>query len=495
MRLPRPIPALLLRTRLSWVPALLLIALWIPGVHQGWYRTDTHYYAAVALDAFERARAAPTLAGSLRALLFLQAAGEPYLNKPPLPFWIHGAFIDLFGLSLWSVRLPALLAAIGCAWAAGSAIAALSSRRFALVSVVVLATTVEFFRYTRAISLDLWMTLFMLIALALIARAIARPARRGPHTHGLILLSGVPLGIALLCKPVVALLCPALLALWFLRTGRARLLPHLAASVLIALAVAAPWHIAAALEYPGLFLRTYFIQQSLDRATNIAQEPWWFYARILAQTYWPWIVTAALAALTLARGTLTTHLPPRTRNLIVLAALWSAAWLVLLSLFGGKAPRYLLPVFPLLSVLSAAWLLRAPSRLDRRIGRVVFTWGAPAFFAIALAMSLSDVRVHAPRDPCWDRLLTELDQRPGVPLAATPREHSIAANLVMLGRPWPRTARDLAAHPPPLLLLHPTDSPLGPANQWRIIAVTREYTLAERIGPSPPTHAPHPAAP
>lgn len=479
MKRPRPIPALLLRTRLTWVPALLLIALWIPGVHQGWYRTDTHYYAAVALDAFERARAAPTTAESLRALLFLQAAGEPYLNKPPLPFWIHGTAIDLFGLSLWSVRLPALLAAIGCAWAAAAALAALSSRRFALVSIVVLATTVEFFRYTRAISLDLWMTLFMLIALALIARAIM--PRRTPARPGLILLSGVPLGLALLCKPIVALLCPAIIAVWFLRTGRARLLPHLAASVLIALAVAAPWHIAAALEYPGLFLRTYFIQQSLDRATNIAQEPWWFYARIFAQTYWPWIVTAALGALALSRGTLTLHLPPRTRELVLLTALWSGAWLMLLSLFGGKAPRYLLPVFPLLSVLSAAWLLRAPSPFGRRIGRIFFTWIAPAGLAAALLLTALNARVHAPRDPCWDLLLTELDQRPGVALAATPREHSIAANLVMLGRPWPRTARDIAAHPPPLLLLHPSDSPLGPANQWRIIATTREYTLAEHI--------------
>ena len=472
MRLGHPLARALLRTRHFWVPALLLVALWIPGVNQGWYRTDTHYYAAVAMDALARARAAPSWGESLRALLFLQAAGEPYLNKPPLPFWIHGAAIDLFGLHLWSVRLPSLLAAIGGAWAAAALVARLGSRRLALAAAAILATTIEYFRYTRAISLDLWMTFFMLAALALIARGVAK-RRTVP-----IIWSGVPIGLALMCKPFVALLAPIIVGIWLVRTGRSRLLIPLAISTLIALAVAAPWHIAAAFRFGRVFIQTYIIQQSIDRATTAPTEPWWFYFRIFAETYWPWAITLLLCIIALRHRTLIPN--ARVRSLLGFATIWCAIWFIVLLAFGGKSPRYLTPIFPLLSVFSAVWLLHV---FSGRRGRKLVTLAVTAVVILSLILAIVGARVHAPRHPSWDALLVELDQRPGKTLQATPMEHSISANLVMLGRPWPRTAHDIVVDPPELLLLHRKDSPLGPG--WRIISTTREYILAERLSPDP----------
>jgi 4-amino-4-deoxy-L-arabinose transferase-like glycosyltransferase len=473
MQVPKPVIARVLRLRLYWIPAVVLLALWLPGADQGWYRTDTHYYAAVGKLAFERAAQAQSLGEAVRALLFLKAGDEPYLNKPPLPFWIHGAFIQAFGLHVWSVRLPSLLAAIGVAWATALAVSRLGTRRIALVSVLVLATTTEFFRYTRAISLDLWTLLFMMIGVAMMAWSVRRGGGRG------MIRAGVPIGLALMCKPLVALLVPVIVGVWLVWTGRKRLVVPLVIGAGVAVLVAAPWHVAAALEYPGTFLRTYFVQQSLDRAAGVGvlkSEPWWLYFRILAESYWPWLATCVLGVIMIARRW--SGVPVRQRHLAGLAMMWAVVWLMVLTAFGGKAPRYLVTVFPFLSVISGFFLIGSPSKAGRVAGRVAFTWGPAIGLGAAGVVALVGVRVHEPRDPCWDQLLKELDSRPGAHLVCTPREHSIAANLVMLGRSWPSKVSPVDAPPgATLMMIHPTEqAPSG----WLLIAQTREYILLDR---------------
>src|SRR6185369_2517972 len=142
----------------------------------------------------------------------------PYMNKPPLAFLIHGWFLKVFGLNLVAARLPSILAALGVVILSVLSARQFGSRSEALVSGIVLASTYEFFRRTREISLDFWQLFFVMVAVWLIAKAIRANSRR------FVILSGIPIGLALLCKPLVALFALLIFVVWFLMTNRARLI-------------------------------------------------------------------------------------------------------------------------------------------------------------------------------------------------------------------------------------------------------------------------------
>jgi 4-amino-4-deoxy-L-arabinose transferase-like glycosyltransferase len=436
-----------LRRRHVLLGPIGLVALWLPGIWQGWLRTDSHYYAAIGLQAWRT--------GELWAL---HAGDAAYLNKPPVAFWVHGFFLWILGPSVWAARLPSLLAAIGACLAITYAVRVLSTRKLAMITGLILASTIEFFRYTRAISLDSWLVLALAACLACAAAAVGRAAREDSHAdqrranggrsddrvrarprRGALILLGLPLAIGLLTKPFVALLAPLLIAAWLLMIGRASLLPRLAAGTLIGIALALPWHLSMESIYPGIFWNTYLFEQSLERAVE-STRPWWYYLRIMTQTYWPWLALLGAAVVTTIIGR--AWIRPRFRSVVLLAALWALAWLLVLSFFGGKAGRYAMPMYLTLGVPAAAWMLTL--RSGRRRGRVFFAWIGPvgiALCTLACALILSvNLRVHGPRFEPWDDLVARLNAQHTQKLFTSPRANFLSANVYLLNGDWPTIA-------------------------------------------------------
>jgi 4-amino-4-deoxy-L-arabinose transferase-like glycosyltransferase len=471
----RPAPAwlrLLVRAR-PW-----LLALWLPGAHAGWYRTDTHYYAAIAKQAIDAA----IESDSLTPLFDLKAGDQPYWNKPPLVFIIEGATIKLLGLSLWSVRLPSLLAAAALVIAAAGVARRLAGARMGVLAGLVGATTLEVFRYTRAVSLDLWLAALVMLAVWCVVRGVRRgPEARAPGT-GWVLLAGVPLGLALLTKPLVALLSVPVLMAWAVLIGERRLLAPLLGAGVIAAAIATPWHVFMLVSHPG-FAGVYFGEQSLQRVTSgmsdaIGAGPWWYYLGVIGESYWPWLATLVVGLIIWARR----GASGADRRALLLSMVWCGAWLVLLSLSAGKYSRYLLPVWPLLGFVSAWLLARSPSRgAARRASRTVVLWLGPgALLAGVLAAGLfPDRLIHAPRDRVWDDARAVIGARPDLPVLCTPAAHPMAANLVMLGHPWPATLTTVP-DTPFLLLSSPRHEPtprgivLTESADVRLLLVTPE---------------------
>src|ERR1700704_1271103 len=128
------------------IPILLLLAFTLPHLEQGEFRRDTVRYAAVGLNMWR----------SDSLLVPYLNSEKPYFNKPPMAFWIHGLALKIFGPRLAAARAPSILAAIGVVIFSMLSVRNLATRREAVVSGIVLASTYEFFRRTREISLDFW---------------------------------------------------------------------------------------------------------------------------------------------------------------------------------------------------------------------------------------------------------------------------------------------------------------------------------------------------
>lgn len=354
--------AIWLRRRTWAVPVLLLLAVTLPHLEQGDIGTDSGRYAAVGLQAWRD----PACFWTLHL-----HPDVVYFNKPPLALWIHGLVLHLFGVGFTAMRLPSVLAAAGCVGLSVVMARRLLGRTAALAAGMVLALSYEFFRRAHEVSLDLWQLLFMLASLAAVVRAERRQA------WGWVVAAGIPLGLALMCKPFMALLVLPIAGAWLIPAHGRRVLPCLAGMSLTALAVALPWHVAMWMAHGSAFVQRYVGIEVIGKLQSKSDpQPFWYYAVEIGRTYWPWMIPLGFGLLAWGRGQTAAH----RRAGLRLAGLWLAIWLLALTLFPDKRPRYELPLYPLAAWIAGYGLIRVPWRALRR----VYQRGLPRVAAVAL---------------------------------------------------------------------------------------------------------------
>ena len=202
--------------------------------------------------------------------------GVRFFDKPPLMYWMAAGSMHLFGPYDWAARLPlaiAFLALLLAVYALGIRLfrdisPAAHPDRGGFYAALALATSIGPYLYTRFyipdILLALWMTLavhLFLIALDRInARINARTNASAYRDNALLpcLAFAAVMALNVLTKGLIGLVFPiGFVVLYLAITRQLRLLPkfHLLASTVLFLAIAAPWHILAALRTPAIALR------------------------------------------------------------------------------------------------------------------------------------------------------------------------------------------------------------------------------------------------
>ena len=176
--------------------------------------------------------------------------GIRYLEKAPLMYWTVATSYKLFGVGEWQTRLPLALGVLGLAWCAF-----IFGRRYfggeaGFYAALILVTAPGIFVYTRFLIPDVLVAMWLTLGLYffLIAYEQEHPSRW--------LCWGIAVTIALnvLTKSLIGLAFPAMIiGAFLLATGGLRkiLKFHLFSSALVFLAVAAPWHILAAIRSPA----------------------------------------------------------------------------------------------------------------------------------------------------------------------------------------------------------------------------------------------------
>ena len=383
------------RRYLFLLPLVLLAAVTLPHLDQGDFRTDTGRYAAVGLQAY-------------RAGLFWTPhlhPAVPYFSKPPLVLWIHGLALHLLGANLVAARLPSIAAAAGCVLLTIALARRFCGRATALAAGVVLTLTYEFFRRTREISLDMWLLLFMLAAVWIAVVAVQRERR------GLLVAAGIPLGLALLCKPLTALLVLPILALWLGTRGArpAAWLLALGGTLLAALAVALPWHVSMVWQHGQAFTARYFGHEIADRMLGHmgTDGPLYYFAEI-GRSYWPWILSLAAGFAAWATRPAARH----HRDGLRLASIWLAIWALAITLSPCKSPRYELPLYPMAAIVGGYGLVRLPWRGLRRWYRRHLPATTVAAAACGLLIAALPIRFQAPPHPQRAQLVAWLQKQP-----------------------------------------------------------------------------------
>lgn len=274
--------------------------------------------------------------------------GLPYMEKPPLLYWLTALSFLLFGQTEWSVRLVPAASSLACValllWFGKNVGRPQAGRLAALM----FATGLGVFAMSRVLMFDMLLTALLAAGLMFAYRYMAERRRRW------LLWAYAFLALAVLAKGFVALLLFGLVVALF-EAGGARSLPGFLRgcgkwfewrALAVLLIIAAPWHVAASLTEPA-FAWFYFINEQVLRFLG-RREPhdyyagaWWYYLPRMVIYLFPW--SFLLPALLARNGG---GQPPPAPGL---SRFLGIAWLlplVFFSVSSAKANYYLVAVMP-----------------------------------------------------------------------------------------------------------------------------------------------------
>ena len=314
----------------------------------------------------------------------LYANGIRYMEKAPFPYWCVALSYRIFGVHDWSTRLPIvqwILALFVVTYWTGRRY---FGERGGLYSAVVLATSVGPYLYTRFFIPDTLVGLWLLLTFALFLRTLEESPPSRFACWGL----GVVSALNVLTKGLIGLVFPAaVIGLFLIFTGNLKhlLKLRLVSSTLVFLAVAAPWHILAAIRNPDQgavrgFLWFYFINEHVMRYLNkrVPRD----YDTVPLILFWvltvvwlvPWTAFLPQAVLQVPQrwSNRRADLNARQRaNLLFL--IWAAVILLFFS-FSTRQEYYTIPAIPGMALLVGGWLAKeaeSPANSsERRAGRI-----------------------------------------------------------------------------------------------------------------------------
>jgi 4-amino-4-deoxy-L-arabinose transferase-like glycosyltransferase len=357
MRLASAVPAWLLAAALA-LPLLILAAPLI--------EVDDARYAEVP-----RAMAASGdwVLPSLDAM--------PYVEKPPLWYWLCAASIKSFGASEAAARLPMLLLALlgagGIFWLGSWLYSPDIGRGAALAT----ATAGLWLFLAHNLTLDMPVSVFLLWTTALVLRVLEKPA----DARWAAPAAWVAAALAFLSKGLISVLFPALWTAVLIglfpkwRRPALKLLSPL--GVVLAVILAAPWFFAMQARRPDFF-HTFFVEQHFQRFLTPKYSrgaPWWFYLVVVPCGLLPW--TAPFLS-----GLTKTLRRPFADARATALSLWVLGVIAFFSTSHSKLATYALPVIPHAALLASlalgdglpAWA----RRLSRGLGAILLLCAAVA---------------------------------------------------------------------------------------------------------------------
>lgn len=291
--------------------------------------------------------------------------GEVYSHKPPLLFWLFHLGWSLFGINEWWPRLVAPLLSLACLFLTMRLFSVLWPERQELARLPAwfllgIGFWTLFLTLTQFDLLIVFSTL-----LAMLAMLYARQ-----HKVGWVWL-GFALGLGLLSKgPVILLhvLPVTLLAPFWMNKPSSMRWWHWYIGVLVAVIIGAiivlTWALPAAEAGGEAYRQAIFWGQTAERMVNsfAHRQAWWWYLPMLPLVLLPWSLWPQLWR--------STYRLPKSfwqEQSVRFLMYWIVPVFIAFSLVSGKQIKYLLPLFPALSLLAIAILMEDSSRQRIRL--------------------------------------------------------------------------------------------------------------------------------
>jgi 4-amino-4-deoxy-L-arabinose transferase-like glycosyltransferase len=315
--------------------------------------------------------------------------GVKYFEKPVFFYWLEAFSIKLFGLNEFTLRLwPALFALFGCL-AAAVAGARLFGRRTGLLSAAVLATCLLYYGLSRAIILDMPVSILLTLSLLsfLMGTHEAPGFKRRLYLWGFYAFAA----LAVLTKGLIGIFIPAMvIGVWIIVLGEWRMLKtlYLPSGLALFLLITAPWHILVGMVNPE-FYQFYFIHEHFQRFLTRVHgryQPFWYFVPIVLLGMFPW---SAFLPQAIKHSIPSSWRERHEHRDALFLMLWAGLVFLFFSASSSKLVPYILPVFPPVALLIGRYLAAAWDSRDfpgLRAGFVIFLIASLLFAAAFLGL-------------------------------------------------------------------------------------------------------------
>jgi 4-amino-4-deoxy-L-arabinose transferase-like glycosyltransferase len=305
--------------------------------------------------------------------------GIPYLEKSPLVYWLIAISFKIFGFHDWAARLPIAISAVLLCWLTGYFARWALGVTAGLYAGLVMATSIGLFLFTRILIPDVILTLTITLAMFAFMRVLEAGEK---HKAIWAYTCWAAMGAGLLLKGLIAAVFPIGAAflyllftkqLWKRETWR-QIRPF--TGVLLFLAIAAPWHVAATLRNPPYLVFTmhseegayhgffwfYFFNEHILRFLNLRYPhdyntvPRLYFWLFHLLWFFPWTVYLPALFRQNFGGT------DRASRVRLLAACWIGFVLVFFS-FSTTQEYYSMPCYSALALLLASAMASQHKRM------------------------------------------------------------------------------------------------------------------------------------
>ena len=298
--------------------------------------------------------------------------GVPFWGKPPLSFWASAASMAVFGVNEFAARFATFVFAIATValfWRWPHAPARRNDASMA--AALVLLSSVLGFLIAGAVATDVFMVFGMTLSMVAFWNAVEQGSRAALDRWGFF----VGLAVGLLAKGPVALVMTGIaLFLWLAWTRRIgetwRALPWLR-GLLLTLALALPWYLAAEAATPG-YLHYFIVGEHWQRFTQPgwtgdlygggherARGSIWLYALGAAM---PWTIVALALLLRRRQPVAPAARRPAPDPQMAYLWCWVLAPLLLFTLARNILEAYALPALPAFALITARLFMEREPR-------------------------------------------------------------------------------------------------------------------------------------
>jgi 4-amino-4-deoxy-L-arabinose transferase-like glycosyltransferase len=278
--------------------------------------------------------------------------GQVYGEKPPLFFWAVAASSWLVdrdgqGPSPLAARLPSAIAGLGILLLTYLLARRIYGPSVALLSALILFSTVQFTGTATDAHLDSTLTLWTTAAMYLFFRGYKEPSGGQRFFYP----AYAAMGLGVLTKGPVGILVPLISAGLFLLLSRnlsalRRTKPLKGLILLVAIVLL--WLVPAGLSGGEEYFKYLVFTQSAGRAVNSFSHaaPFYYYVDVFLADFLPWTLFLPFACIHYAKR-------KEARNGIIFPLAWFVATFLFFSIMSGKRSLYLLPLYPPIAIMIA----------------------------------------------------------------------------------------------------------------------------------------------
>jgi hypothetical protein len=276
----------------------------------------------------------------------------PYIDNPPLLYWLIGVSFAGLGRSEWAARLWSALPAVAVAVLTARIGILLGSARVGLLAGLLVVANLEVFVFARVVKPDLLFVCLIWLALY----ACINGYLSGDATMRLVFYGS--LGLAVLAKDIMGALGPlAVLALFFWLTEERGVWQGWVAwsGILLLLAIVAPWYALVEWRNPGFLwysiVDNHLLNFARRRIFPDEEVPLGAleFVGVTAAGFFPWVLALPWAAWRVVSRRASTD----QDRMWLLLGLWMVVVLGFFTFSPWRLPHYGLPAFPAMALLVA----------------------------------------------------------------------------------------------------------------------------------------------